>query len=55
MERVLPERMRTVAALFRDPNPVHWDHAEVAARGGGDRVINQSPINVAYIVNMLLA
>ena len=25
LEAVTPERMKTVAAIFRDPFPVHWD------------------------------
>lgn len=54
LECVRPERMRTVAAILRDPNPVHWDRAAVAARGGGDRAINQSPLNLAYVANMLM-
>jgi acyl dehydratase len=54
MESVSPARMRTVAAILRDPNPVHWDRSFVAGRGGGERVINQSPINVGYIANMLM-
>ncbi|MBW2273038.1 MAG: protein dehydratase [Deltaproteobacteria bacterium] len=55
MESVCPARMRTVAAILRDPNPVHWDRGFVASRGGGDRVINQTPVNVGYIANMLMA
>ncbi|MBW2314145.1 MAG: protein dehydratase [Deltaproteobacteria bacterium] len=55
MERVTAERMRTVAAILRDPNPVHWDRDYVAARGAGPRTINQSPINVSYVANMLMA
>lgn len=54
MESVSPARMRTVAAILRDPNPVHWDRSFVAGRGGGERVINQSPINVGYVANMLM-
>ncbi|NNE74246.1 MAG: hypothetical protein HKN26_11325, partial [Acidimicrobiales bacterium] len=27
MPSVRPERMRTTAAILRDPNPVHWDPA----------------------------
>jgi acyl dehydratase len=53
LERVTPERMRTVAAILRDPNPIHWDPAASAKLGLGDRVVNQSPINVGYVVNML--
>jgi acyl dehydratase len=53
LERVTPERMRTVAAILRDPNPIHWDPAASAKLGLGDRVVNQRPINVGYVVNML--
>lgn len=54
MERVSPERMRTVAAILRDPNPIHWDRSILAARGLGERVINQGPISLSYIINMLM-
>ena len=47
--------MKTMAVLLRDPNPIHWDAAAVAGLGMGDRVINQGPTNMAYIVNMLVA
>lgn len=52
---VSAEKMKTVAALMRDPNPIHYDVAAVASLGLGDRVINQGPTNMAYIVNALLA
>lgn len=48
-------RMRLLAAILRDPNPIHWDRAEVAARGLGDRLINQGPTNVGYVCNAVLA
>jgi acyl dehydratase len=47
--------MKLYAALARDPNPIHWDRSEVAARGLGDRLINQGPLSLGYVVNMLLA
>ena len=47
--------MKIFAAIARDPNPIHWDRAAVAERGLGDRLINQGPINLGYVVNMLLA
>ena len=50
-----PEKMKLYAALARDPNPIHWDRSEVAARGLGDRLINQGPLSLGYVVNMLLA
>jgi len=55
MDDVDPERMKTMAAILRDPYPVHWDRASVAELGLGERVINQGPLNLSYITNMLLA
>lgn len=55
MESVSPERMRTMAALLRDPNPIHWDRNAVDALplGLGKRTINQGPLGLSYMVNML--
>lgn len=55
MERVDPARMKTMAAILRDPYSVHWDPVANAALGFPGRVINQGPLNLGYIVNMLLA
>jgi acyl dehydratase len=55
LERVNPEKMKIFAAIARDPNPIHWDASEVAKRGLGERVINQGPTNLGYVVNMLLS
>ena len=55
METVRPERMRTMAAILRDPNPVHWDREATAALGFGHRTINQGPLGLSYMVNMLHA
>lgn len=57
MDSVSPERMRTTAAILRDPNPVHWDREAVDALslGLGKRTINQGPLGLSYIVNMLHA
>ena len=55
MDSVDPARMRTMAAILRDPYPVHWDREANAAIGFGGRVINQGPLNLSYIVNMLHA
>jgi acyl dehydratase len=49
-----PARMKTMAALLRDPNPIHYDILAVKAAGMGDRVVNQGPSNLGYIVNLLL-
>jgi len=55
MPSVRPERMRTMAAILRDPNPVHWDRRVVAKLGFGDHTINQGPLGLSYMVNMLHA
>ena len=49
-----PERMKTMALILRDPNPIHWDVAAVTRLGLGDRPVNQGPNNMAYVVNMLV-
>jgi acyl dehydratase len=53
VEEVGTEQMKTVAALLHDPNPIHFDVESVQALGMGDRVVNQGPNNMAYVVNML--
>lgn len=53
MPSVSAARMRTMAAILRDPNPVHWDRRVVAQLGFGERVINQGPLGLSYMVNML--
>jgi acyl dehydratase len=55
LESVDAGPMKVYAAIARDPNPIHWDRAEVAARGLGDRVVNQGPLSLGYVINMLLA
>ncbi len=57
MPSVSAEKMKTMAAILRDPNPLHWDRDAVAALplGLGRRTINQGPLGLGYIVNMLHA
>jgi len=55
MPSVTPERMKTVAAIFRDPFPFHWDRDVTRAMGFEGRLLNQSPINLGYVINMLMA
>lgn len=54
MRFVDPQRMKTMAAILRDPYEVHWDHEAVRPLGF-DRVINQGPLNLSYVANMLMA
>lgn len=52
---VSADRMKAMAVLLRDANPIHLDPAAAAARGLGDRVVNQGAGNVGYVLNALLA
>ena len=45
------EKMKTMAALLQDPNPIHWDVEAVKQLGMGDRPVNQGPINMSFLVN----
>lgn len=53
IDRVDAEKMKTMALLLRDPNPIHWDVDSVRALGMGDRPVNQGPNNMAYLVSLL--
>ncbi|NBU83982.1 MAG: hypothetical protein EBS21_05155 [Sphingomonadaceae bacterium] len=55
IDSVSAEAMKQWAVFLADPNPIHLDVDVVKAKGLGDRVINQGPINVAYMMNMLMA
>lgn len=55
VDSVDPEKMKIMAALLADPNPIHFDVASVQALGMGDRVVNQGPLNMGYVMNMLTA
>ncbi len=57
MASVSPERMCTMAAILRDPNPIHWDRDAVESLplDLGRRTINQGPLGLSYMVNMLHA
>lgn len=55
MPSVDAARMKTMAALLRDPYPVHWDRDANARLGLAGRVVNQGPLNLGYIANMLMA
>ena len=46
--------MKTMAALLRDPYPIHWDAEGNEKMGIKGKVVNQGPLNLSYIVNMLM-
>ena len=50
-----PEKMKTMAILIQDPNPIHWDVDSVKRLGLGTKPINQGPNNMAYVVNALVS
>jgi acyl dehydratase len=52
---VSPLGMHAWAKFLHDPNPIHLDPAVVKAMGLGERVINQGPCNLAYVISMLQA
>lgn len=54
MTSVDAARMKTMAAILRDPYPVHWDPSANVALGLVGRVINQGPLNLSYVANMLM-
>jgi acyl dehydratase len=54
IESVSAEGMKDWALFLADPNPIHLDVEVVKAKGLGDKVINQGPANVAYLINMLM-
>lgn len=53
VESVDAQRMKTMAAILRDPYQVHWDREATTRMGLGGRVINQGPLNLSYIINAL--
>ena len=53
IEHVDPEKMKAMAVVLDDPNPIHLDVEAVRSAGLGDRVINQGPTSFGYVLNML--
>jgi acyl dehydratase len=53
IEAVDAEKMKLMAAILRDPNPIHYDADRVEELGMGNRVINQGPSNMSYLLNMV--
>ena len=54
IDAVDPEKMKLMAALLHDPNPIHFDAEVVRALGLGDRVINQGPSTLSYVLTMVM-
>lgn len=47
------EKMKVMAALLADPNPIHFDTRSLAALGMDERPVNQGPLNMGYLQTML--
>jgi acyl dehydratase len=54
VEAVDAQRMKTMAALLDDPNPIHYDAELVRRLGYGDEPINQGTITMAFMMNVAL-
>lgn len=50
---VSAQAMKTMSVLLDDPNPIHIDVAAVRELGMGDRLVNQGPTNLAYVMDMV--
>jgi acyl dehydratase len=48
-----PEKMKVMAALLADPNPIHFDTRALAGLGMDERPVNQGPLNMGYLQTML--
>lgn len=55
IESVSAEKMKTMAALLDDSNPIHFDVDVLRQLGMGERPVNQGPSNLGYVQNMLIA
>lgn len=45
--------MPVLARILHDTNPIHLDPAAARAAGLGNRVVNQGPANLAFVLDML--
>ncbi|WP_202796381.1 MULTISPECIES: MaoC/PaaZ C-terminal domain-containing protein [unclassified Pseudonocardia] len=49
------DKIKIMALVLRDPNPIHFDLDAVRSAGLGDREVNQGGVTMAYVINMLAA
>lgn len=55
IDAVEADKIRIMALVLRDPNPIHYDLDAVRAAGLGDREVNQGGVTMGYVVDMLMA
>ncbi|ANY24384.1 MaoC family dehydratase [Gordonia terrae] len=53
VDSVDADKIRIMALIFQDPNPIHFNLEAVRDAGLGDRFVNQGGVTMAYIINML--
>jgi hypothetical protein len=53
VDAVEAQKVKTLALILTDPNPIHFDRAETArALGTGGKLIVQGPMSVAFVYNL---
>jgi acyl dehydratase len=53
VDAVDPGRMKVLALLLGDPNPIHYDAGAARELGVADRQVNQGPSNMAMLANVV--
>ncbi|MEY1673158.1 MaoC family dehydratase [Gordonia sp. ABKF26] len=53
VDSIEADKIRIMALIFQDPNPIHFDLDAVRDAGLGERFVNQGGVTMAYIINML--
>lgn len=53
VDSVDADKIRMMALILEDPNPIHYDLDAVREAQLGDRYVNQGGVTMAYIINML--
>jgi acyl dehydratase len=48
-------KMKTLALVLADPNPIHFDPTAASRLGTGGRLVNQGPSTIAMIYNLFAA
>lgn len=53
LDAVDAEKMKVLALLLADPNPLHYDPAVAPRLGIAERPVNQGPSNMAMLANLV--
>jgi 3-hydroxybutyryl-CoA dehydratase len=55
LDEVDAEKMKVLALLLADPNPLHFDPAVAPRLGIAERPVNQGPSTIAMLANLVRA